>query len=147
MARTVFHELAHQPVFVPGDMLFKKAFATAVEEIGLRRWLARRTSAEQGAAFAAHASRQMALRTLLEEYRGRLQALYARRAANDHRRHAKAELLAALRRVNGGRNPRKSGAEVWQAQAWAEFLSAKRSMILVPLGDRWCGRGRVGRSP
>lgn len=40
----------------------------------------------------------MALRTLLEEYLGRLQALYARRAADDLRRHAKAELLAALRR-------------------------------------------------
>ena len=39
LAATLFHELAHQVVYVPGDSEFNEAFATAVEEAGLERWL------------------------------------------------------------------------------------------------------------
>ena len=41
LAATLFHELAHQVVYVPGDSEFNEAFATVVEEAGLERWLAR----------------------------------------------------------------------------------------------------------
>ena len=41
LARLVFHELAHQVVYVKGDTTFNESFAVAVEEEGLRRWLAR----------------------------------------------------------------------------------------------------------
>ena len=40
LARLIFHELAHQVLYVGGDTLFNESFATAVEEAGLRRWLA-----------------------------------------------------------------------------------------------------------
>ncbi len=39
LARMVFHELAHQIVYVQGDSKFNEAFATAVEEAGVQRWL------------------------------------------------------------------------------------------------------------
>ncbi len=39
LAEVIFHELAHQRVFVGGDTDFDEAFATAVAEEGLRRWL------------------------------------------------------------------------------------------------------------
>ena len=42
LAATLFHELAHQVVYVPGDSEFNEAFATVVEEAGLERWLASR---------------------------------------------------------------------------------------------------------
>ena len=34
LARIVFHELAHQVVYVPGDTEFNESFATAVERLG-----------------------------------------------------------------------------------------------------------------
>lgn len=34
----MFHELAHQRVFVSGDTAFNESFATAVADIGLQRW-------------------------------------------------------------------------------------------------------------
>ncbi len=34
----IFHELAHQTVYVENDTAFNEAFATAVEQEGLRRW-------------------------------------------------------------------------------------------------------------
>ena len=42
LAATLFHELAHRVVYVPGDSEFNESFATVVEEAGLERWLAAR---------------------------------------------------------------------------------------------------------
>ena len=42
LARLIFHELAHQVLYVAGDTMFNESFATAVEEAGLQRWLALR---------------------------------------------------------------------------------------------------------
>ena len=39
LAGLIFHELAHQVAYVPGDTTFNESFATAVEREGLRRWL------------------------------------------------------------------------------------------------------------
>jgi predicted aminopeptidase len=40
LARLLFHELAHQVVYVKDDTEFNESFAAAVEEIGVRRYLA-----------------------------------------------------------------------------------------------------------
>ena len=39
LARLVFHELAHQLVYVKNDTTFNESFAVTVEEEGVRRWL------------------------------------------------------------------------------------------------------------
>ena len=46
LARLIFHELAHQVAFAPGDTLFNESFASAVEKIGLERWLGRPENAQ-----------------------------------------------------------------------------------------------------
>lgn len=42
LAALVFHELAHQRIYVKDDSAFNESYATAVEEIGLELWLAQR---------------------------------------------------------------------------------------------------------
>ena len=49
LAEILFHELAHQRVFAKGDTDFNEAFATAVGEEGVRRWLARQGDARSRA--------------------------------------------------------------------------------------------------
>jgi predicted aminopeptidase len=39
LARLVFHELAHQRVYLKGDTTFNESFAVTVEEEGVKRWL------------------------------------------------------------------------------------------------------------
>ena len=39
LAGLIFHELAHQLLYVPGDTTFNESFATVVEREGMRRWL------------------------------------------------------------------------------------------------------------
>ena len=43
---TIFHELAHQVLYIKDDTEFNESFATAVEEIGMERWLASRGESE-----------------------------------------------------------------------------------------------------
>jgi predicted aminopeptidase len=38
LVETLFHELAHQKLYVRGDTAFNESFATAVAEIGIERW-------------------------------------------------------------------------------------------------------------
>jgi predicted aminopeptidase len=40
LVATIFHELAHQVLYIKGDTGFNESFATAVEEFGIERWLA-----------------------------------------------------------------------------------------------------------
>ena len=51
LARIVFHELAHQVVYLKGDTMFNESFAVAVEEEGVRRWLEREGTPAQRAAY------------------------------------------------------------------------------------------------
>jgi predicted aminopeptidase len=102
VARTVFHELAHQVVFVQGDTRFNESFATAVENEGLRRWLARHATPEQRAAFAAQRARRAAFMALLRDYGKRFEALYESPHSISELRVAKTGLLATLRRDYAG---------------------------------------------
>jgi predicted aminopeptidase len=42
LANVIFHELAHQQLYVAGDTVFNESFASAVGDIGLKRWLSAR---------------------------------------------------------------------------------------------------------
>lgn len=98
VARILFHELAHQIVFVKGDTSFNESFATAVENEGLRRWTATQAATGLRAVFETNRMRKTALAGLLRDYRKKFQALYAIKRDADQQRRAKAELFDALRR-------------------------------------------------
>ncbi len=77
LARMVFHELAHQVVFAPGDTVFNESFATAVERLGGALWLDRHAGPEALAAFRAFDERRNAFRALTLATRQRLAEVYA----------------------------------------------------------------------
>lgn len=62
LVRLLFHELAHQVVYVPDDTLFNESFATAVERLGSAQWLSTEASAQTRAAFAESSERRSAFR-------------------------------------------------------------------------------------
>ncbi|GKT22492.1 aminopeptidase [Acidovorax sp. SUPP3334] len=75
--RLLFHELAHQVVYANGDTLFNESFATAVERLGVERWLAERATAQARADYVRGDVRRNAFRTLTRAARERLAAIYA----------------------------------------------------------------------
>lgn len=96
VARLVFHELAHQVVYVPDDTVFNESFASAVEQAGMERWLAARGDAALSAAFAAAQARKRDFIALIERYRARLDAVYAGPLDDAGKRAQKAQAMADL---------------------------------------------------
>jgi predicted aminopeptidase len=97
IAALVFHELAHQVVYAPGDTAFNEGFATVVEEEGLRRWL---VAAGEPAGLALRESRvaaEHALASRVGETRVRLRRLYASGQPVGAMRAVKAAEFAELR--------------------------------------------------
>ncbi|MGQ7846858.1 aminopeptidase [Granulosicoccus sp. 3-233] len=74
---TLFHELAHQVLYVKDDSNFNEAFATFVEQQGVRQWLAERGESERIEAYNASQQRVVDFLGLLRQTRDELQALYA----------------------------------------------------------------------
>jgi len=97
LARLIFHELAHQVVYVKGDSTFNESFATAVEEAGVERWLASRSDPAAEAAYRKFAQRRAQFLDLLRRHRSRLEAVYASGADDEAKRAGKAEVFASLR--------------------------------------------------
>jgi predicted aminopeptidase len=96
LARLLFHELAHQVVYVKDDSTFNESFAVAVEREGLRRWLAASGRARELESFGDAQRRNAEFLRLLEATRGRLAALYRSRLAPEAMRERKRAELEKL---------------------------------------------------
>jgi predicted aminopeptidase len=77
LAALLFHELAHQVVYVPGDSEFNEAFATVVEFEGTRRWLEAQGRAAELDTFLLTRERFFLVADLMVATRQQLEALYA----------------------------------------------------------------------
>ena len=97
VARMVFHELAHQVVYVKDDTQFNESFAATVEEAGARRWLAAQRDPALDVQFARSERLRAAFRDLTTEARTRLAAVYASDAPDAEKRRAKAAAIEAMR--------------------------------------------------
>lgn len=96
LARLMFHELAHQKLYVADDTTFNESFATAVERIGTALWLERYGDAAERERDAVLQRRRADFRELTGRYRRALDEVYRSAQTEDDKRRAKAELLAAL---------------------------------------------------
>jgi predicted aminopeptidase len=120
LARLIFHELAHQVVYVKDDTSFNESFAVTVEEEGVRRWLAfesaRRPPAEaaQLAAELARGQRNRdEFRAMIATARTRLAALYAGPATDAEKRAGKAAVFAEMRAENERRKNAADGTSTF----------------------------------
>jgi|SRR5579872_843524 len=92
----VFHELAHQLLYVKNDSEFNEAFATAVEDAGLDRWLRSRGRADLMQEYLDEGAKERAFIGLFATARAELKRLYASGLPPDQMRARKAEVFARL---------------------------------------------------
>lgn len=115
-AALLFHELAHQVLYVKGDSTFNESFATAVEQIGVQRWLeAQRIKNEKNAqihtktdaktdtesawqAFQTNNQRRQSFRQLTIQTRKNLHSIYTNPSYNTaQKRIQKAQAMEDFR--------------------------------------------------
>jgi predicted aminopeptidase len=98
LARMIFHELAHQVVYAPGDSQFNESFANTVEEVGVERWMDRFGNQQLRDAYARYQSRKKDFLALLMKYRKALEQNYAYIDRSDaEKRVVKARLFQELK--------------------------------------------------
>jgi predicted aminopeptidase len=141
LARLVFHELAHQVVYAADDTLFNESFATAVERIGIERWLARHATDAVRLAQAQTDARRDAFRAFALRWRARFEALYASDVPEPDKRAGKEALLREMRddyaRAKAGPWGGFDGYDGWFARANnASFGVLAAYNDLVPAFER-----------
>jgi predicted aminopeptidase len=128
LAAIIFHELAHQLIYVSGDSAFNEAFASTVEETGLARWLVAKRRPDEIDTFRAGEARARQFSELLRQARRDLAKLYASTLPAAQMRAAKQARLAALTVAIRNAEQRlgaQSGYGAWMAKGFnnAELAS------------------------
>lgn len=142
LAGLIFHELAHQVVYVRGDTAFNESFAVAVEIEGVRRWLHERGDPQAARDHERLRERRAQRRARLLEHRAALEALYAsgepEAAMRAQRRRLEATLVADL---DGARAPdapaavAPNNAQLAALAAYATHVPAFQALLAREGGD------------
>jgi predicted aminopeptidase len=96
LAAMIFHELAHQLLYVQNDSRFNEAFAVTVEDEGLKRWLQSKGQSARIARLDTQRARGVQFIALLRHTRFHLAQLYASKAPRRAKLRRKQEIFAAL---------------------------------------------------
>lgn len=96
LVAVMFHELAHQLLYVKGDSGFNESFATAVEEIGIERWLASREPGPGAEAYRERRQLRQRLMQIVAAARSDLDEIYSSQSDVEQKRSRKQHRLERL---------------------------------------------------
>ena len=121
LAAMIFHELAHQLLYVPNDSRFDEAFAVTVEDEGLKRWLQYKGQPGRIEQLQKERADDRQFIALLRHTRDRLARLYASQAPRQTKLSGKRRIFAQL------------AADIHALE--------RRLAVRSPLYDRWIAAG------
>ena len=99
VARMLFHELAHQVAYAPGDTPFNESFATTVESIGVEQWLDKHGNPDSRERYRQFRQRKRDFIDLLTQHRQRLEEVFATDISDDEKRNQKALVITSLKQA------------------------------------------------
>ncbi len=131
LARLIFHELAHQVVYVGGDTAFNESFAVTVEEAGVRRWIAAHGTPAQREEFERREQHRRDFNALIKGARSRLSAIYESPLPDveklAEKKRALEQLQTDYRTIRDGRWGGYAGYDRW-------FASGVNNATLASVG-------------
>jgi len=98
VASLLFHELAHQRLYVKDDSEFSESFAMVVEELGTERWLSEHAAPADLERYRVRRQRREQFGELIAAQQVRLRELYASGAPPEQLRGEKQRAFERLRR-------------------------------------------------
>ena len=158
LAATMFHELAHQKIYIKGDTAFNESFATAVAGIGVDRWLTHTGEQDRLNVYEDYQVLRRRMMVPVAEARESLKSLYAIPAADMNdvaRRTAKQAILDQLSaegqqivdQHGGGRRnwlaPPLNNARLMSLTLYEGWVSAFRSIYVECNEDLGCFYART----
>jgi len=127
LVAVLFHELAHQQLYVKNDSEFNESFASAVEEFGVERWLRGRGEDSRLQEYRSSREFRQQLLQQVQAARADLETLYASELEQSDMRQGKQDILSALREA-AGEQVERSGRNT---PAW--LRSPLNNATLIPL--------------
>jgi predicted aminopeptidase len=97
VASLLFHELAHQRLYVKSDSEFSESFAMVVEEVGTERWLTQNATPADLERYRIRRQRREQFAELIAAQQARLRAVYASGAPPEQLRADKQRAFETLR--------------------------------------------------
>ena len=128
-AGVIFHELAHQVVYIEGDSAFNEAFATTVEEEGIQRWMAKKGQNEQYEAYLLDKKRNSEINTLLQKTRDQLKDLYKTNLSTKEKRSEKRRLFSLIQ--NNYRELKRSWGDYKAYDKWMSQKLNNSHLLLI----------------
>ena len=96
IAKLLFHELAHQKLYIPDDTSFNESFASSVEQIGIDLWLQQGNDLDMQNSYQRQVERQQQFNALIRTTRAELQTVYRRNSSEQQMRAEKQQILADM---------------------------------------------------
>lgn len=138
LAELIFHELAHQTVFIKNDSRFNEAFATVVGEQGALYWLEQTQQYDVLAQYQRQQAVYDEFLSLLRQTRQQLQDNYQSAAADEQKLQKKADIFIQMKINYEQLKKERWNGEPWY-QSWfdrplnnSRFVSMATYRDLVP---------------
>ncbi len=96
LAGLIFHELAHQKIYVKSDSAFSESLATTVELEGTRRWIQRYDSNVNFQSYLERKNRQRRFVVLIQKYRTKLERHYEKTQSIKEKREGKKSMFRQM---------------------------------------------------
>ena len=135
VASLLFHELAHQRLYVKSDSEFSEAFAMVVEELGTERWLSVHGTAADLQRYRTRRHRREQFGELISAQQARLRALYASGASPEQLRADKQHAFETLRREYEALKATWAGSKEYDA--WFAQPLNNAALAAVTTYTRW----------
>jgi predicted aminopeptidase len=135
VASLLFHELAHQRLYVKGDSEFSEAFAMVIEELGTERWLSEHGTPLDLERYRAARQRRAEFGELIAKQQTRLRALYATGTPVEQLRLEKERAFDELRREYAALKGKWQGSAEYDA--WFAQPLNNATLASVATYTRW----------
>jgi predicted aminopeptidase len=135
LAGLLFHELAHQKLYVRDDSELSEAFATAVEEHGVEAWLAERGEAGAVERYRMGTERRAEFAALIAAQQARLAEIYAMQSDDALKLDAKARAFAILQSEYVAFKERWGGTTEYDG--WLEGALNNATLAAIATYRRW----------
>lgn len=130
LAAVIFHELAHQNLYVRGDADFNESYASFIEETGVALWLVASGRAERLSGWQRERAAARDLDERVQRTRDTLASVYASQAVPAAKRAQKEAAYAALREAWSGLvRERWGGAEHFAGWFGGELNNARLALF------------------
>ena len=98
LASVIFHELAHQQLYIKNDSELNESYADAVAHIGVIKWLDQKTDKTDLHEYIQTQEREKMFVELINRYKTKLTTLYESSIDDIHKREKKKVLLLKMKR-------------------------------------------------